>query len=139
MNSPSRPVLLIAEDNPDDRLLLQYAWSRKSDIQLFFVEDGEEVIDFMRHEGSYAQAERVPYPNLILLDLRMPRKNGFEVLETLKSHPVWRSIPVVIFTTSEALSDAQRVYQLGANSYLVKPQTVQEILGITDSLYQRWF
>jgi len=132
-------VLLIAEDNPDDRLLLEHVWTGKPDVQLFFVEDGEELMDFILHQGQYAQMEFVPRPSLILLDLRMPRKNGFEVLEELKTHPDWKAIPIVVTTTSDLAPDISRAYQLGANSYLCKPQTIQEILGFVETLNHYWF
>lgn len=133
-----QPILLIAEDNPDDRLLLQHAWSGKTHFKFFFAEDGEEVIDFLGHRGKYTQADLFPHPNLILLDLRMPRKNGFEVLQDLKTHPDWKAIPVVVLTTSDATSDIDLAYKLGANFYIKKPQTIQEILNLATSLNEYW-
>ncbi|MBD2155665.1 response regulator [Leptolyngbya sp. FACHB-8] len=132
-------VLLVAEDNPDDRLLMQHAWSHRPHVQLFLVEDGEEVIDFLAHQGTYTQSDSFPRPDLILLDLRMPRRNGFEVLEALKKHPDWKAIPIVVVTTSNAVEDVYRAYELGANSYISKPQTIQEIFELADSLDQYWF
>ncbi|MBD1909435.1 MULTISPECIES: response regulator [unclassified Leptolyngbya] len=132
-------VLLIAEDNPDDRLLIERAWSCIPHIQLFLVEDGEELMNFLAHQGKYAQADVFPRPNLILLDLRMPRKNGFEVLKDLKTAPEWKSIPTVVVTTSDAATDIDRAYELGANSYIIKPQTIQEILELAEVLNHYWF
>lgn len=133
------PILLIAEDNPDDRLLFEYAWSQVKNVRLMFVEDGEEAIDFLMRKGKYTQIDRSLYPGLILLDLRMPRKNGFEVLAELKSHPDLKSIPVVVITTSNSSTDIDRAYHLGANSYICKPQTMQEIIDLSALLNQYWF
>lgn len=139
VNSAYHPVLLIAEDNPDDRLLIEYAWSVKPHVQLFLVEHGEAVIDFLNRQGEYTATAACPCPSLILLDLRMPRKNGFEVLADLKTHPVWQVIPIVVMTTSATAADVERAYALGANSYISKPQTIEEILALADLLDRYWF
>lgn len=132
-------VLLVAEDNPDDRLLIEHAWSDQTNVQLFLVEDGKALMDFLQHQGKYAQEAMFPAPNLIWLDLRMPRKNGFEVLAELKAHPVWKRIPVIVVTTSNHASDIDRAYDLGASAFFSKPQTFEEFLNLVAILYQYWF
>lgn len=138
--APSKSfVVVAADDNPDDHLLLQAAWQETTAVDLFLVEDGEELLKFLRHQGKYADAGATPQPDLILLDLRMPRKNGYEVLQEIKTDPVLRSIPIVVLTTSAAQSDIQRSYELGANSYATKPESFEELLQLVQSIDQYWF
>src|SRR5262245_47609520 len=119
----SRPkVILMAEDDADDRLLAQDALSEcglASDLH--FVENGEELLDYLFQRGKYANHDEAPRPTLILLDLNMPRKDGREVLKEIKGDPSLRTIPVVVLTTSRADTDVDRIYQLGANSFITKP------------------
>lgn len=133
------PVLLVAEDNPDDRLLIQHAWEKQASVKLYLVKDGEELTSFLRGHKEIFPSEITPFPDLILLDLRMPRKDGFEALKELKTNSDWHDIPVVVMTTSDSQSDIKRVYQLGANSCIIKPQTFQELLEITKMLNNYWF
>jgi len=139
MTPSKRFVLVAADDNPDDRLLLQAAWEETAVVDLFLVEDGEALIQFLRHQGKYVDTEIIPQPHLILLDLRMPRKNGYEVLQEIKTDPILRRIPVVVFTTSTARSDIERSYDLGANTCTTKPESFEDLLQMTQTLYQYWF
>ncbi|MEU6410112.1 response regulator [Microbispora sp. NPDC046933] len=118
--SEFRPIeVLLVEDDPGDVLLCQEAFSyNKVGNNLRVVNDGEQALAFLRGEGQYASA---PRPDLVLLDLNLPRVNGFEVLEEVKKDPSLRTIPVVILTTSEAEQDILRGYNLHANAYITKP------------------
>ena len=135
----SRPCVVAAEDNPDDRLLFQTAWEETANVDLYLVEDGEELIKFLFHQGKYATSAPLLAPNLIFLDLKMPKKGGYEVLQEIKANPNLRKIPVVIFTTSSARSDIQRSYELGANSCATKPESFDDLLQLVQTIYQYWF
>jgi two-component system, response regulator len=133
-----RIMILIAEDDPDDRLLAQEALAlTRITWDVAFVYDGEELLEFMRREGRYA--ERSPHePSLILLDLNMPRKDGREALAELKSDPTLRRTPVVVLTTSRTDDDVLRSYDLGVNSYIVKPSTFEALVEVMLSIGKYW-
>jgi CheY-like chemotaxis protein len=134
------PVILMADDDADDRLLANDALLDCAfEGQVRFVEDGEELVCYLRRSGKYNAAEANPRPGLILLDLNMPRKNGKEVLKEIKADPALRQIPVVVFTTSRSDTDIAAVYELGANSFVVKPTGYDDLVGIMRSLKQYWF
>jgi CheY-like chemotaxis protein len=130
----------MAEDDPDDRLMAEKAL-RESRLAngLQFVEDGEDLMDYLHRRGKYADAAQFPLPGLILLDLNMPRKDGREALAEIKSHPHLRRIPVVILTTSKAEEDILRSYDLGVNSYITKPVTFDGLVQAMKILNQYWF
>lgn len=132
--------ILMADDDPVDRLLAERAlheYRLKNGIR--FVEDGEELMDYLYHRGKYAAPGSSPVPGLILLDLNMPRKDGREALAEIKRDPVLHSIPVVILTTSKAEEDIVRAYDLGVNSYITKPVTFQGLAEIMKTLSIYWF
>ena len=134
------PVILMADDDADDRLLANDALLDCAfEGQVRFVEDGEELVNYLRQLGKYSSADAHPRPGLILLDLNMPRKNGREVLREIKNDPALRQIPVVVFTTSRSDTDIAAVYELGANSFVVKPTGYDDLVGIMRSLKQYWF
>lgn len=141
MNLSGRiPVILMADDDADDRLLANDALLDCAfDGQVHFVEDGEELVDYLRNLGKFSHFEAHPRPGLILLDLNMPRKNGKEVLQEIKADPDLRQIPVVVFTTSKSDTDVAAVYELGANSFVVKPSGYDDLVGIMRTLKQYWF
>ncbi len=132
-------TILMAEDDPDDRLLAREAFeeSRLAN-DLRFVEDGRELMDYLRGQGAYASGELPPRPGLILLDLNMPRKDGREVLAELKSDPDLKTIPVVVLTTSKAEEDVVRSYELGVNSFITKPVRFEGLLQVIRSLGHYW-
>jgi CheY-like chemotaxis protein len=131
-------VLVAADDNPDDRLLLQEAWEETAPVILYLVEDGKELIDLLYRQGKYTDIAVLLPPDLILLDLKMPRKNGHETLQEIKAHPSLRKIPVVILTTSNARSDIARSYELGASTCLTKPESFEDLLQLVQTIYQTW-
>lgn len=131
-------VILCAEDDPDDRMLMRDALVEIDFVDgVVFVEDGEEAIAYLRHEGAYAAREHRA-PQLVMLDLNMPRKDGREALREIKGDPLLRSIPVVIFTTSNATSDVDSSYDSGASSFITKPHSFSELVGILDQLRHYW-
>src|SRR6478672_12672813 len=115
-------TILLVEDDSNDVLLIQRAF-RKASLSnpLQIVEDGEAAILYLKGEESFADRDRYPLPRLILLDLKLPRKSGFEVLVWLRQQPKFYGLPVVVLTSSKEKNDIQQAYLLGANSYLVKP------------------
>lgn len=136
---PRNIVILMAEDDPDDRLLAAEAFEEarlRNDLR--FVEDGEQLLAYLRREGAYQDPESSPRPGLILLDLNMPRKDGREALEEIKSDPSLRRIPVVVLTTSRSEADLLRSYDLGANSYITKPVTFARLVDIVRDLGRYW-
>lgn len=107
--------------------------------ELRFVEDGEELLDYLYHRGQYEAEGSAPRPGLILLDLNMPRRDGREALEVIKKDPSLKRIPVVVMTTSEADQDVARSYDLGANSYITKPVTFESLARVIKALDKYWF
>ena len=141
MRDPREPVvILLAEDDPDDRMLTQRAL-QKSRLrnELYCVEDGEELLEYLRREGRYADSGEAPRPGLILLDLNMPRVDGREALEKIKRDEKLRRIPVVVLTTSEAEQDILRSYDLGVNAFVTKPVTLEELVNAIRVLGDFWF
>jgi CheY-like chemotaxis protein len=133
-------TILMADDDQDDCLLVSKALkaSRLAN-DLRFVEDGEELIDYLFHRGKYTDEQDAPRPGLILLDLNMPRKDGREALKEIKSNAELREIPIVVLTTSKAEEDILRSYNLGANSYVTKPVTFEGLCDVMRSLGKYWF
>jgi|ERR1041385_6667363 CheY-like chemotaxis protein len=132
--------MLVAEDQQQDVEILKLAFSRaRISLPLHFVNDGEELIAYLKGEGRFANRQQHPLPKLLLLDLKMPRRNGFEVLEWLRLQPGLRRLTVVIFTASDLFEDINRAFDLGANSYLVKPVEFQKLEEVGRYLEGYWF
>lgn len=128
----------MADDDPDDRLLLKEAFEENHLLNtLETVEDGEELMDFLHRRGKYENSEVMP--GLILLDLNMPRKSGLEALKEIKADEKLRRLPVVILTTSKAEEDIIRSYDLGVNSFIVKPVTFDALVELVKDLDKYWF
>ena len=136
LNSVDNNPVLLVEDNPDDILITRRAW-KVGQIKnpLFEVRDGEEALDFLRKEGEYKEA---PKPCLILLDLKMPRMDGLELLEKIKEDESLKNIPVVVLTGSKRNKDIERAFQLGCNSYIVKPVTIQNFIKVVTEIKRYW-
>ncbi len=138
MNDPS-VVILLAEDDPDDQYLISEALDESGMTpQLFIVEDGDELLDYLLHRGKYADSAQWPRPTLILLDLNMPRKDGREALAEIKVHPDLRRIPIVVLTTSQAEEDILRTYDLGVSGFVTKPVKFSGLLELMKSLGNYW-
>jgi CheY-like chemotaxis protein len=121
---PNRKIILLVEDDPDDIYLIGEAIDEcQLNTRIFIVEDGEQMLDYLHQRGDYINPELAPRPDLILLDLNMPRKDGREALAELKDIPELRSIPVVVLTTSSADRDMKYSYEQGASGFVTKPVT----------------
>lgn len=132
-------VILMAEDDADDRMLTKDAMDEGRLMNdLRFVENGEELLDYLLRRGAYADPASSPRPGLILLDLNMPKMDGREALAAIKAHPDLRRIPVVIMTTSQAEEDISRSYDLGANSFVTKPVTFERLVHLMQTLKHYW-
>lgn len=137
MGSRCRAEILLVEDNPSDvRLTVEAMTEGGIDSNLRVVRDGEEALLFLRREGSYADA---PRPDLILLDLNLPRKDGREVLREIKQVDGLRRIPVVILSTSCAEEDIERTYELHANSFITKPADLDRFIQVVQQISRYWF
>lgn len=131
------PEILLIDDNPGDaRLLVEVLHMAAPEANLSLACDGLEGIRFLRHEGDYVTA---PTPDLVLLDLRMPKKTGLEVLAEVKQDPVLRSIPVVVLTSSAAPQDIRNAYDLHANCFITKPIDLMGFLKTMQALSEYWF
>lgn len=133
-------IILMADDDAEDRMFTQKALTESrlaNDLKC--VEDGEELLDYLRRHGGYADPEQSPRPHVILLDLNMPRMSGREALEEIKKDPTLCHIPVVVLTTSEEEEDVIRSYELGANSFITKPVTFDGLVQVMRSLGNYWF
>lgn len=139
MNSKKLPLtILLAEDDPDDPLLVKEAFEENHLLNpLEMVENGEELMDYLYKRGRFA--ETAVRPSLILLDLNMPRKSGIEALQEIKSDASLRTIPVIVLTTSKAEEDILRTYDLGVNSFVVKPVTFESLVELVKQLGKYWF
>jgi CheY-like chemotaxis protein len=133
-------IILMAEDDPDDRLLVEEALeeSRLAN-RIYFVENGEELLDYLYQRGKFADSNLAPRPGLIFLDLNMPKKDGREALQEIKSDPTLRQIPIVILTTSKAEEDICKAYDLGASSFISKPVTFEALVDVMTTIGKYWF
>lgn len=131
--------ILIIDDDPNDTLLLQRAFQRTRLLcPLHFAKDGEVAVAYLSGQGEYADRNHYPLPALVLLDLKMPRKSGLEVLEWIRQQPALKRLIVVMLTSSNQSSDVNRAYELGANSYLVKPGGFDTLMELVKSLDRYW-
>ncbi|EEF62778.1 response regulator [Pedosphaera parvula] len=131
--------ILIAEDNPQEVVLLKMAL-RKNGIEgpIHIVPNGEEVIKYLRADSPYNDRKTYPFPATIFLDLKMPLRDGFGVLEWLKKHPDCAVIPTIVMTCSSEPDDIKRAYRLGANAYMVKPTAIEEFTGMMRLTIDYW-
>ena len=132
-------TVLLVEDDLNDIFLVKRAFKMariKNPLQI--VTDGQEAISYLRGDGKYADREAHPLPKLIVMDIRMPRRSGFEVLEWVKSSKPLRRIPVVIVSSSDNPADINRAYELGANAYMVKPVEFHAVEHLFESITHYW-
>jgi two-component system response regulator len=139
MKPKNKVPILVADDDREDCQMIREAF-RESRVlnELQFVHDGEQLIQYLRHEGEFADRERFPAPGLILLDLNMPKKDGREALAEIKSDPRLRQVPVVVLTTSKAEEDIYRSYNLGVNSFITKPVVFSSLVQVMADLGRYW-
>jgi CheY-like chemotaxis protein len=131
--------ILLVEDNPTDVLLIQRAFRKANlSVPLQVVGDGEAAVQYLSGQEPYSDRSCYPLPLLILLDLKLPRKSGTEVLAWLQQQPVLKRLPVVVLTSSKEYADINNVYDLGANAYMVKPVAFDNLVDIVKTLNMHW-
>lgn len=133
-------VILLAEDDADDRMLVTRVLEKEllvSDVRTVW--NGEELMDYLQRNGKYEDPDESPRPALILLDLNMPRKDGREALQEIKSNPDLKTIPVVVLTTSNSDIDVEQSYRAGVNAYITKPARFADLASAFKVLYNFWF
>jgi len=137
MDTPLK--ILVAEDELNDVLLLKDAFA-KAGVKppIYFASDGQEVMDYLDGKSPFDNPVKYPLPNLLLLDLKLPRASGFEVLEWLRGHPTLNRLLVVVFSESGEARDVTRAYSLGANAYIIKPRGRDELVHIVERLQKYW-
>ena len=138
MTSPANVVILIAEDSEDDRFMYGRALEKIGFKNVQFVSDGEEAIMYLRAEGKYADRVAFPFPNWLILDLKMPRKGGFEVLEWVREHSHCSVIPAIVMTSSMIPADIKRAYELGVNTFFSKPHSQAELIALFQRILDYW-
>jgi CheY-like chemotaxis protein len=130
--------ILVAEDDENDIMLLKRAFFKAGfDVPIHFVRDGQETVDYLEGKPPF-NPETHPLPTMLLLDLKMPRLNGFDVLEWLRGQPHLSRLPVVVFTSSDQPDDRRRAQGLGVDSYLVKPQDPQQFMNMVRQMENYW-
>ncbi len=136
----SKVPILVADDDLDDCQMIKEALQESRLLnEIHFVHDGEELMNYLNHQGKYTDQIKYPQPGLILLDLNMPKKDGREALKEIKTNPALRQIPVVVLTTSKAEEDIYRTYNLGVNSFITKPIAFNSLVTIMTELGRYWF
>jgi len=137
--NPREYVVLLADDDPNDVFLLQRAFQKTNIANpLRVVRDGEEAMAYLSGQDQYADRQRHPLPVLLLLDLKMPRKSGFEVLRWLRQQSGLKRLPVVVLTSSNQSPDINKAFDLGANSYIVKPGGFDSLVEMVKNLNLYW-
>jgi CheY-like chemotaxis protein len=132
-------VVLHVEDDPNDVLLIARAFRKaETPAQIQVVNDGDQAVDYLSGSNAYAQREQFPLPSLVLLDLKLPRKSGIEVLQWIRSRAGLRRIPVVMLTSSKQPIDIDRAYELGVNAYLVKPVSFDALVEMLRTVNSFW-
>jgi CheY-like chemotaxis protein len=132
-------TIVVADDDPDDRMLMRDALAENRLVNpVYFVEDGEELMDYLHRRGRYADPQDSPLPGLILLDLNMPKKDGREALAEIKANESLRRIPVIVLTTSKDEEDVFRTYDLGVNSFITKPVTFAGLVEVMRTWTRYW-
>ncbi|HVV01151.1 MAG TPA: response regulator [Verrucomicrobiae bacterium] len=137
--SPDEFVILLVDDREDDILLVRRAFSRAHVVNpVQTVKSGEEAVAYLQGEGKFSNRDEYPLPELILLDLKMPGMSGFDVLAWIREQPGLRTIRVVVLTASDHMRDVNRAYELGANSFLVKPVEFERFLDLANAINGYW-
>ncbi|HYV98977.1 MAG TPA: response regulator [Gemmatimonadaceae bacterium] len=138
MNVTNQPVLVV-EDDDNDVLFVQRAFKHAGILNpLQIVRNGDDAVAYLEGSGTFSDREKYPLPVFMLLDLKMPRRSGLEVLQWVKERDGLRRIPIVVLTSSKNEKDVNRAYELGANSYLVKPVSFEGLIELTKSLHLYW-
>lgn len=136
---PRAKTVLLVDDGADERLLFDRAGKKANvSFELQYAADGVDAVAYLSGQGDYQDRTRFPLPDLMVLDLNMPRMSGFEVLDWIRKHPVIRELPVIVFTSSSHDTDIKRAYQLTANSYLVKPMSLTALIDTIKMIDAYW-
>lgn len=136
---PDRAIILIVEDQEDDIFLIRKAFKKAGVINpIHIARDGQEAIEYLNGEGKYAHRDEYPLPELILMDLKMPRVDGYQVLQWLRQQPGIAEIPVIVLTSTEQIREINYAYTLGANSFLVKPGDFNDYKALAENLHAYW-
>jgi CheY-like chemotaxis protein len=135
---PEKRTILLVEDHEDDISLLRNAFKEAGSTGLQVVKNGDEAIDYLEGCGQYCDRSAFPLPSLILLDLKMPRRTGFEVVEWVRAQGGLKRMPIVVLTDSANTDDVNRAYDLGINSYLIKPLELEEIARLVRAFVEYW-
>jgi CheY-like chemotaxis protein len=142
MPHPPYPVtspILVVEDDENHAFFIRRAFQQAGLLNpVHFVQDGDQALAYLAGEGPYANRDEFPLPSLVLLDLKLPNTNGFEVLEWVRAHPTLSGLRIIVLTTSGATSDINRAYRLGANSFLTKPMNFTELVQLTRWVKGYW-
>ena len=134
-----KPPILVCEDDPNDVLFLERTFKKVGITNPVHVaRDGEEALDYLKASGEYSDRKRYPFPSVIITDLKMPRRNGFDVLQWLLDHPECRIIPTIVWSSSNIESDVKKAYELGANCYLQKPPKLDEWEPKIRAIFDFW-
>src|SRR5258706_1358756 len=137
---PDERIVLLVDDREDDILLTQQAFDRAEVAnQLFVVRDGEEAISYLEGTGKFSNRAEFPLPHLVLLDVNLPKLDGFEVLQWIRAHPELKSLRVVMLTTSDQMTDIDKAYEMAVNSYVVKPIKFKSLVELVGILMRFWF
>jgi CheY-like chemotaxis protein len=134
-----RKLVLVAEDNSEDAFLLNRCFIKAGiGVQLCFVRDGEDAVDYLEGKKGFADRTEHPITHLVLLDLKMPKLNGFEVLEWIRAQPELKRLLIIVLTSSGERKDVNQAYDLGANSYVVKPSSLKQMGDVVEKLHSYW-
>ncbi len=132
--------ILMADDDENDAFFMEHAFgAAQIPNPLHRVKDGEEAVAYLNGDGPYTDREKFPLPHFLLLDLKMPRKNGFEVIQWVRQQPGLKRLPIIVLSSSREDPDINRAYELGANTYLVKPVRPEHLVELVKTLSQYWF
>ena len=136
----NKKTILLAEDDPADQMILRRALRSSSvESELFIVGDGAQALDYLNHRGKFTDAAESPRPDLLIVNLNMPKVDGREVIRTLRADERFKMLPIVALTTSDDECDIRECYALGVNSYVVKPSSMDELRQAVEALQQYWF
>jgi two-component system, response regulator len=137
MNQTNINMIVVAEDDDDDKMLISEAFEENNiACPLMFVSDGIELLDLLNKKGKYSQQTQMP--DLIFLDINMPKKNGKQVLKEIKENPITCHIPIIMFSTSSAMDEINMTYRLGANSFIVKPSSYSGFIEVFKHVQDYW-
>jgi CheY-like chemotaxis protein len=135
----TRYTILLVEDDENDATLVKMAFEKNEILNpVQWVTDGLEAIAYLNGEGTYANREAFPFPEVLILDLKMPRMNGLELLAWIREHPEFRVIPTIIMSSSRQDTDVEKAYNLGANTYMIKPSSFEELARMVKLAHEYW-